>query len=261
MFPGQGSQKVGMGQAVQDSHAAAAEVFRAADAQLGIDLSGLCFRGPEAELRLTANTQPALLTTSTALWRALDIQPDAVAGHSLGEYSALVAAGALEFSTALGLVRRRGELMQAAVAAGEGAMAAVLGLTAEQVVALCAQAEGVVSAANFNSQTQVVIAGEQAAVQGLAPRLKADGAKVIPLPVSAPFHCALMQPAEAALEPFLADSPFQRAAVPVYVNVEACAEQAPDALRSALVRQVSRPVRWQESIERDKRGNPVRIRT
>jgi [acyl-carrier-protein] S-malonyltransferase len=250
VFPGQGSQIVGMGKAVHDQVDAARAVFEAADTVLGEPLSKLCFEGPLDQLKLTANTQPALLTTSIALLRALGEQPDAVAGHSLGEYSANVAAGALTFERAVRLVRVRGTYMQEAVPVGQGAMAAVLGGAPEAIEQALRQVPGVVEPVNYNSPGQLVIAGETGAVEAAKPLLIALGCKVMPIPVSAPFHSSLMQPAEERLKPHLVDTPFARAEVPVYVNVDAAPLQQAEALRDALVRQVSRPVYWQESVKR-----------
>jgi [acyl-carrier-protein] S-malonyltransferase len=250
VFPGQGSQVVGMGKAVHDAVDVARGVFEAADAALGESLSGLCFQGPAEQLKLTANTQPALLATSIALFRALGEQPDAVAGHSLGEYSANVAAGALPFERALKLVRVRGTYMQDAVPVGVGAMAAVLGGEQSAVEQALREVPGVVEPVNYNAPGQIVIAGEAQAVEAARPLLNALGCKVMMLPVSAPFHSSLMQSAEERLRPHLVDAPFSVPAVPVYVNVDAVPVSAPEALREALVRQVSRPVRWMESVRR-----------
>jgi [acyl-carrier-protein] S-malonyltransferase len=250
VFPGQGSQVVGMGKAVHDAVEAARSVFEAADAALGESLSGLCFQGPVEQLKLTANTQPALLTTSIALFRALDERPDVVAGHSLGEYSANVASGALAFERAVKLVRVRGTYMQEAVPAGQGAMAAVLGGDRAAIEQALRDVPGVVEPVNFNAPGQVVIAGEAQAVDAAKPLLTALGCKVMALPVSAPFHSSLMQGAEERLRPHLVDTPFAVPAVPIYVNVDAVPVTAPEALREALVRQVSRPVRWMESVRR-----------
>lgn len=250
VFPGQGSQTVGMGKAVSEQVEAARAVFDAADAALGEPLSKLCFEGPAEALKLTANTQPALLTTSIALLRGLGEQPDAVAGHSLGEYSANVAAGALSFERAVRLVRTRGTYMQEAVPVGQGAMAAVLGGDAAAIESALQSVPGVVEPVNYNSPGQIVIAGEASAVEAAKPLLVALGCKVMPIPVSAPFHSSLMRPAEERLKPHLLDTPFEDAACPVYVNVDAVPLQAGAALRDALIRQVSRPVRWQESVRR-----------
>jgi [acyl-carrier-protein] S-malonyltransferase len=250
VFPGQGSQAVGMGKAVYEADPRARAVFDEADAALGESLSGLCFHGPEDALRLTANTQPALLTVSIALLRALDVTPDVVAGHSLGEYSANVATGTLSFDRAVKLVRVRGTYMQEAVPVGTGAMAAVLGGDLTAIEQALAAAEGVVSPVNYNSPGQLVIAGEAKAVEAVKPALTLLGCKVVALPVSAPFHSQLMRPAEERLAPHLSDTPFADASAPIYVNVDAVPVHAGAAARDALIRQVSRPVRWQASVER-----------
>ena len=244
VFPGQGSQVVGMGKAVHDAVPAARAVFEAADGALGESLSQLCFEGPMEQLKLTANTQPALLTTAIALLRALDEKPDAVAGHSLGEYAANVAAGAISFERAVRLVRLRGTFMQEAVPVGEGAMAAVLGGDPAAIEEALRAVPGVVEPVNYNSPGQIVIAGQASAVDAAKPALVALGCKVMPIPVSAPFHSSLMQPAEERLRPHLSDTPFENPEVPVYVNVDAAPVSEGALLREALVRQVSRPVRW-----------------
>jgi [acyl-carrier-protein] S-malonyltransferase len=259
VFPGQGSQKVGMGRAWADESAAARRTFEEADEVLGEPLSRLIWEGPEDELTLTANTQPAILTVSTAIHRALaergvDLAPAAVAGHSLGEYSALVAAGALDFAAALALVRRRGELMQRAVPPGEGAMAAILGLDRPMVEGVVADAsaagDGVVTVANDNSPGQTVIAGAAAAVErAMALATERGARRVTRLPVSAPFHSPLMAPAREGMTPYLAAADFRDPAVPVVVNVDARPVSRGDELRDALVRQIDAPVRWVESIE------------
>jgi len=260
LFPGQGSQSVGMGKALYEASAPARAVFDAADAALGFPISRLCFQGPEEELKLTANTQPAILTHSIAALEDLRARfPERLegaafaAGHSLGEYSANVAAGALAFEDAVRLVRERGRFMQEAVPAGVGAMAAIVGLAASEVEAACADsAQGeTVAPANYNSPEQTVIAGHAAAVERAGKACLERGAKrAIPLPVSAPFHCALMSPARDRLHPLLEAARFGRPALPVVTNVDA--EPAHDAgsLRSALVRQVDSPVRWVESVRR-----------
>ena len=254
IFPGQGSQQVGMGQAVAEAHDEAREVFETADSALGFSLSQLCFEGPAEELKLTENTQPAILTTSTALYRVLasqGIEPDFVAGHSLGEYSALVAAGGLRLEDAVVLVRNRGRYMQEAVPAGEGAMAAILGLGLGEVEALCKEvAEGeVVEPANFNGPGQIVIAGHTAAVNRAAEAAKGRGAKrVIPLPVSAPFHCQLMKPAQDHLERDFAEITFADPRVPLISNVDAAAVRTAAQVKDGLTRQVASPVRWEESV-------------
>jgi [acyl-carrier-protein] S-malonyltransferase len=249
VFPGQGSQHVGMGRSAYDAPAGR-ETFDHADRALAESISRLCFEGPEAELQLTANSQPAILTTSIALLRALDQRADVVAGHSLGEYSANVAAGALDFEDAVKLVRKRGQYMQAAVPVGKGAMAAVLGADAELVERVCNEIEGVVGPANYNCPGQLVIAGETEAVARASAALSAAGAKLRSLPVSAPFHCALMKPAEEKLEPDLRATLFRTPGLPIYINVDAQPISTSDAARDALVRQVSHPVKWQQSVER-----------
>jgi len=250
VFPGQGAHKVGMGRQVRDESAAGAATFAAADAALGEALSTLCFEGPEPTLQLTANAQPAILTTSIALLRALEQRCDFTAGHSLGEYSAHVAAGTLAFEDAVRLVRQRGLYMQDAVPVGVGAMAAVLGGEIAAIEQACAETEGVVEAVNYNCPGQLVIAGEAAAVERAAARIREAGAKVRPLPVSAPFHCRLMLPAEQRFAPHLLQVAFKAPELPVYVNVDAVAVTSADAARDALVRQISRPVRWEQTIRR-----------
>jgi [acyl-carrier-protein] S-malonyltransferase len=249
VFPGQGSQQVGMGRAAFDSERGR-QVFNEADATLGDAISRLCFEGPDAELQLTANAQPAILTTSIALLRELGERCDVTAGHSLGEYSANVAAGTLSFRDAVALVRKRGRYMQEAVPVGVGAMAAVLGADAALVEKICDETEGVVAPANYNCPGQLVIAGEASAVAQAVATLQAAGGKVRILPVSAPFHCQLMQPAEDKLEPDLRLVAWSAPNVPIYVNVDAAPVDNADAARIALVRQVSRPVRWQQTMER-----------
>jgi [acyl-carrier-protein] S-malonyltransferase len=255
VFPGQGSQVVGMGKALFDAFPQSRAVFEEADAALGFALSRLCFEGPEAELQLTANTQPAILAASLAALRPLlarGARPDWVAGHSLGEYSALVAAGAIGLADALRTVRRRGEYMQEAVPVGVGAMAAILGLDLPAIEDACREAAAgeVVSPANVNSAGQVVIAGHAAAVDRASELCKARGAKrAVRLPVSAPFHCALMKPAQDRLAPDLAALAFRDPEVPLVSNVDARIVREGDACRDGLVRQVSGAVRWQESVE------------
>ena len=256
IFPGQGSQKVGMGKALADAHPICRDTFAEADEALGESLSRLCFEGPEDQLTLTENTQPAILAVSVAAWRlvaSLGITPAFVAGHSLGEYSANVAAGTMAFADALRIVRRRGRYMQEAVPVGTGAMAAVLGLESALVAQACEEAaEGdIVSPANMNGAGQVVIAGSTAAVARAGERAKALGAKrVIPLSVSAPFHCALMKPAEDRLAPELRALRTSNAVVPIVANVDAAPKTtAADAIE-ALVAQVSSPVRWEDVVRR-----------
>jgi [acyl-carrier-protein] S-malonyltransferase len=255
VFPGQGSQKVGMGRALADAFPESRAVFDEADGAVGFALSALCFLGPEADLRLTTNTQPAILATSIAALRALEargVRPDFVAGHSLGEYSAIVAALGLPLADAVAAVRRRGQHMQEAVPVGVGAMAAILNLAPEAVAQACAEAaEGeVVSPANLNCPGQIVIAGHAGAVARAMERCKAAGAKrALPLPVSAPFHCALMQPAQERMAADLAALPFRDLAVPLVCNVDARLVRTAAEVRDGLVRQVSGAVRWQESVE------------
>jgi [acyl-carrier-protein] S-malonyltransferase len=254
IFPGQGSQHAGMGRELADNHAAANSAFAEADQALGFALSHLCFNGPEEALQLTANTQPAILTASIATYRALaerGVQPDFVAGHSLGEYSALVAAGALTLTDAVKLVRRRGEFMQAAVPVGSGAMAAILGIAFDKVKEACAAAaQGQVCApANFNTPTQIVIAGDAAAVERAIEECKTRGARrAMLLKVSAPFHCALMMPAQEQMQPLLAAAHFKPLQFPLINNVDAALSADGEVAREALVRQISSSVRWTESV-------------
>lgn len=267
LFPGQGSQKVGMGRALADSFAEARATFDEADAAFRLgsveeakvhpdSLSTLCFDGPEDQLMLTEYTQPAILTASIAAARVLaarGIRPDLVAGHSLGEYSANVVAGTFSFGDAVRVVRRRGRYMQEAVPVGQGAMAAVLGLDIAAVRLACEDAAqgDVVGPANINSPDQVVIAGSAAAVQRAGERAKALGAKrVVPLPVSAPFHCALMKPAEERLAPELRALPVQDPRVPIVANVDAQPKRDGESAIDALVRQVSSPVLWEDIVQR-----------
>lgn len=256
VFPGQGSQKVGMGRALAEAHPECRAIFDAADAALGEPLSALCFDGPDERLVLTENTQPAILTVSVAAWRLLDsrgIRPDFVAGHSLGEYSAHVAAGTIAFDDAVRTVRRRGRYMQEAVPVGTGAMAAILGLDREGVAAACAEAaEGdVVAPANLNAPGQVVIAGTAAAVARAGEAARVRGAKrVIALQVSAPFHCALMRPAEQRLAPELRALTASAPRVPVVANVDAEPKVDGAAAIEALIRQVSAPVLWEDVVAR-----------
>jgi len=258
LFPGQGSQSVGMGRDLTERWPAAADVFAAVDDGLGLRLSELAWNGPEEDLRLTENTQPALLAHSVAAWSVLaeaGLAVGGVAGHSLGEYSAAVAAGGLDVADAARTVRLRGQLMQAAVPVGEGAMAAVIGLEDAEVVAACrAEAEatgGTVAAVNFNSPGQVVIAGDTAAVTGAGERCRDAGSRrVLPLPVSAPFHSPLMAPAREGLEPTLRDLDFRPLAVPLYRNVDATPVTAPADVRDGLIRQVDAPVLWSAIVRR-----------
>lgn len=250
VFPGQGSQKVGMGREAFEASDAARSVFEEADEALGESLSQLCFEGPEEDLKLTSNTQPAVLTASIAILRALDAPFDVVAGHSLGEYSAHVAAGTLELGDAVRLVRKRGEYMQEAVPYGEGSMAAVLKADRGLVERICAEVPGLVEAVNYNSPQQIVIAGETSAVSEAGTKLQAAGARASTLPVSAPFHSSLMQPAEARLRADIEQIALSDPRVPVYVNVDAKPIHDSVAAKDALVRQVSRPVLWEESVRK-----------
>jgi len=256
VFPGQGSQYSGMGRQMAEAYPIAREVFERADAVLGFPLSRLCFEGEEHELLKTENTQPAILTTSIACYRVLEqagVRPDFVAGHSLGEYTALVAADSLVFEDALILVRRRGQYMQEAVPLGQGAMAAILGMPADAVERLCREvAHGQVCApANFNSPQQIVISGHAEAVERALALARERGARrAVRLPVSAPFHCALMQPAEDRLADDLARVAFADLAIPLVNNVDAAIITSGEAARDGLRRQVSRPVRWEESVRR-----------
>jgi [acyl-carrier-protein] S-malonyltransferase len=250
VFPGQGSQKVGMGRAAYDAFEVSRAVYEAADAALGESISTLCFEGPESELVLTSNTQPALVATSIALWRALDATCDVAAGHSLGEYAAHVAAGTLAFEDAIRLVRKRGGYMQDAVPVGVGAMAAILKAERALVEEVCASIDGVVEPVNFNAPGQIVIAGEAEAVAAASSALETKKARAMKLPVSAPFHSSLMRPAEERLAVDLNATAFADPRFPVYVNVDAAPVTTGDAARDALVRQVSRAVRWDEIVER-----------
>jgi [acyl-carrier-protein] S-malonyltransferase len=255
LFPGQGSQKVGMGRDLAEASAAARAVFDEADDALGFSLSQLCFEGPEDDLKLTENTQPAILTCSIAVLAAVRErglgQADFVAGHSLGEYSALVAAGAIDFRDAVRLVRKRGRYMQEAVPAGEGAMAALLGMDPAKAAEVCEQAaQGqVLSAANLNSPGQVVIAGHTAAVERAVELAKPAGAiKAVLLPVSAPFHCALMRPAQERLAVDLDAIEFRDLEIPLVNNARAKIVRTAAEAREGLKEQVPNPVRWEESI-------------
>ena len=257
VFPGQGAQKPGMGRELAEAYPVCRQTFEEADDALGEALSRLCFEGPEDRLQLTEHTQPAILAVSVAVYRlavAHGLRPAFAAGHSLGEYTAHVAAGTLSFADALRTVRRRGRYMQDAVPVGKGAMAAILGLAAPDVAAACAEAcaqGGVVTPANLNAPGQVVIAGDAEAVSRAGALAKARGARrVIPLAVSAPFHCPLMRPAEERLAPELRALAVRDPQYPVIANVDAQPKtRAADAV-DALIRQVSAPVLWQDVVER-----------
>ncbi|MDQ3211756.1 MAG: ACP S-malonyltransferase [Acidobacteriota bacterium] len=258
VFPGQGAQKVGMGKALADAFPLCRAAFDEADAALGESLSGLCFDGPEERLRQTENTQPAILATSVAVYRVIEshgVRPSFAAGHSLGEYSAHVAAGTISFADALRTVRRRGRYMQEAVPEGQGAMAAILGLDAEGVARACRETTvelgRVVTPANLNAPGQVVIAGHADAVAHAGERCKTLGAKrAIALAVSAPFHCPLMKPAEERLAPELRSLTVADPRIPVVANVDAEPKRDAAAAVDALIRQVSSPVRWEDVVRR-----------
>ncbi len=256
VFPGQGSQSVGMGKALYDCYPVAKRVFDAADAALGFSISRLCFEGPEEELRLTRNTQPAVLTVSVACAAVLQeqgISCDIAAGHSLGEYSALVMAGAMDFADAVRVVRQRGQFMQEAVPVGEGSMAAVMGLESDKIVGICREVEyacgAAVQAVNFNCPGQVVIAGAAAAVEQAIAALKAAGAKrAMLLPVSAPFHSTLMEPAARRLAQVLAPVTVRTARVPVVANVTAAEVTDGAEIKRLLIKQAAMPVLWETSV-------------
>jgi [acyl-carrier-protein] S-malonyltransferase len=257
LFPGQGSQSVGMGRDLAQAFPIARQTFEEANDALGFDLAKLCFSGPEEQLRLTEFTQPAIFTVSVAALRVLTAagaSAEYFAGHSLGEYSANVAAGALDFAAAARTVRRRGQLMQEAVPAGQGAMAAILGMPLEAITAVCQDSSRDIGApvepANMNTPEQTVISGATAAVERAIGLAKERGARrAVLLHVSAPFHCSLMQPAQDALAPVLEDLPFLAARVPVVVNVDAALVNDAKGLRDALVRQVTGAVRWTQSMQ------------
>lgn len=256
LFPGQGSQFPGMGKSLAETHPEARQTFEEADEALGFSLSRLCFEGPEEDLKLTENTQPALLTVSVAAWRVLSAQglrPDFAAGHSLGEYSALVAAGSLRFPDAVRLVRKRGQFMQTAVPSGVGAMAALLKLPEGRLEAILAEAaqDEVVTAANFNSPDQVVIAGHAGAVQRAMDLAKAAGAKrAVALPVSAPFHCPLMNPAQEHMRAELDSVAFADLTIPLVNNWEAREIRSGAEAREGLYQQIPNSVLWKQTIER-----------
>ncbi|AQW32170.1 ACP S-malonyltransferase (plasmid) [Ralstonia syzygii subsp. celebesensis] len=265
VFPGQGSQSVGMLNAFADHPAVAATLAEASDA-LGQDIGRLIAEGPADELNLTANTQPVMLTAAVAVYRAWQAAggpaPTVVAGHSLGEYSALVAAGAIAFKDAVPLVRFRAKAMQEAVPVGEGGMAAILGLSDDDVRAACAEASiaGVVEAVNFNAPAQVVIAGAKAAVEKACEVAKAKGAKrALPLPVSAPFHSSLLKPASDRLREHLANVTVSAPSIPVINNVDVVVVNDPAAIKDALVRQAASPVRWVETVQKMKADGITRV--
>lgn len=254
IFPGQGSQKVGMLAGAYAAFPAVQATFAEASEALGYDTWALIQHGEQEALNLTENTQPLLLASSVALWRAWladgGVLPGLMAGHSLGEFSALVCAGALRFDDAVRLVRQRGQFMQTAVPVGEGAMAAIIGLDDDVINAVCAAQDGVVAAVNFNSPGQVVIAGHTAAVDGAIEALKAAGAKrAMPLPVSAPFHTSLMKPAGERLAEALADIRIASPDIPVVHNVHAQTESDPETIRRLLVEQIYSPVLWTSCIQ------------
>jgi [acyl-carrier-protein] S-malonyltransferase len=254
LFPGQGSQAVGMGKELADNYPVARRTFEEADEALGYNLSQLCFEGPEEKLKLTEITQPAILTASVAAWRVLQekgLKPDFVTGHSLGEYSAHVAAGTLTFADAVRTVRNRGKYMQEAVPVGQGAMAAVIGIALDKVSKIlneAAQGE-VCQTANINSPEQIVISGNAGAVDRAIKLATARGAKkAVSLPVSAPFHCSLMQPAQDRLAADLSALSFQNPSCPVVCNVDAAVVGSAEASREALIRQVTGTVKWEPSV-------------
>jgi [acyl-carrier-protein] S-malonyltransferase len=256
IFPGQGSQYVGMGKELFENFSVAKRVFEEADDTLHFSVSALCFNGPEDALKLTENTQPAILTTSVGALRVLDAEkgmiPQFTAGHSLGEYSALVASGALSFPEAVKTVRLRGKFMQEAVPVGEGAMAAVLGMEREQIEEICEACSSgeVLAPANFNCPGQIVIAGHSKAVERAIERIKQGGKKAVLLPVSAPFHSALMKPAGERLGKALEEISVRDLKIPVVTNVEAEVNHSKDRVKGLLVAQVSSPVRWEESMRK-----------
>lgn len=249
LFPGQGSQATGMGKAFYEGSDKAKEIFHAADKALGFSLSQLCFNGPIEELTLTKNAQPAILLVSTVAFRLAGIKLDTAAGHSLGEYSALVAAGALNFEDAIQLVHKRGSYMQEAVQPGAGKMLAVMGPTPEEIAEVTALVtSGTVEAANFNSPGQTVVAGDVSGVDAFAELIATRGAKVIPLNVSAPFHCRLMDPAKRKLEADLAAITINAPLFPVYSNVTAQPHTTTEEIRKLLAAQVTASVQWTNSM-------------
>ena len=253
VFPGQGSQYSGMGKAFYDAFEEVREVFDRASATLGFDMAKLCFEGSEEDLKLTENTQPSILTVSYAIYRVLETKLEGaafVAGHSLGEYTACVAAGMLSFEDAVYAVRKRGQFMQEATPVGTGAMAAIMGLDFGVVEEVCRSVEGVVEPANYNSPEQLVIAGEKSAVERACELLKERGAKrVIMLKVSAPFHCSLMRPAAERLREVLEGIEFSDAGIPVVSNVTAAPVVRGEEERELLIKQVVSPVKWYQSVK------------
>jgi [acyl-carrier-protein] S-malonyltransferase len=254
VFPGQGSQSVGMGKELCENSDLAKEVFASANEALGFDLTTICFEGPEENLKQTSNTQPAILTTSIAAWKILEAEgklPDAVAGHSLGEYSALVAAGVIEFTDAVKLVNLRGKLMEGAVPDGQGTMAAILGMTKEDISAVLANVEGVVEIANINCPGQIVISGETVAVKKACPALSEAGAKrAILLPVSGPFHSSLMKPAADQFKAALESITFNAPKYKFIANVTADEVSDPAQIKELLIEQIYSSVLWQPSVEK-----------
>lgn len=256
VFPGQGSQKVGMMKELYDNYACVRDVFKEADEALGFSMTDLCFKGPEEQLRLTYNTQPAILTCSIAAMKVLNengVFPAVAAGHSLGEYSALVCAGSLKFADAVRTVRKRGQFMQEAVPVGQGAMAAIIALATDKIREICAEVEKetgkACQAVNFNCPGQVVIAGATEAVQKACDAMQEAGAKrAILLPVSAPFHSTLMQPAADRLKEVLDSIEVADAKIPVYANVTAKPETRGEEIRDVLVKQAASPVQWETSV-------------
>jgi len=256
VFPGQGSQSAGMGKEIAEKYPVARRVFDEIDNALGFSISRLCFEGPDEELKLTENTQPAILAVSSAIHAVLEdlgaTRRDIVAGHSLGEYSAIVSVGGFTPAEAAKIVRARGQFMQAAVPVGTGGMAALLGLSVDEVKEVCDEASqgDVVSVANINAPGQIVIAGTKAAIERAIDAAKKRGKRAMPLPVSAPFHCELMKPAEEQLRPVLDDAHLKDLWFSVVSNVDASPIGTATAVRNALLRQVASPVRWVESVEK-----------